>query len=202
VIGRLHGTLLALQPPYLLLDVGGVGYEIEAPLSTCATLPALQAAVTLHTHLALRDDAQVLYGFATLAERELFRHLIRISGVGAKLALTILAGADAAELARCVRDDDVAALVRLPGIGRKTAQRLIVELRDRLPEAASFGTASGDGRRGGGAGPASPEREAREALVALGFKPDEAQRRVREVAAPELATEELVRRALQASVRG
>ena len=145
MIGRLRGRLLLKQPPYLLVDVGGVGYEVEAPLSTCAVLPALNAEVTLHTHLAVREDAQVLYGFATPAERELFRNLIKVSGIGAKLALTILSGADADELARCVRDEDVAMLTRLPGIGRKTAQRLIVELRDRLPATGLAGATATPG---------------------------------------------------------
>jgi len=197
MIGRLRGMLRVKQPPHLLVEVGGgVGYEVEAPLSTCAVLPALNAEVTLHTHLAVREDAQVLYGFATLAERDLFRSLIKVSGIGARLALTILSGADADELARYVRDDDVSALTRLPGIGRKTAQRLLVELRDRLPVTAlATGTSHG-------ATPSSGESEARAALVALGFKPDEASRRLREIADPALSTEELIKRALQTSVKG
>ena len=150
MIGRLRGTLLNKQPPTLLIEVGGVGYDVEAPLSTFAVLPAVNQEAILHTHLAVREDAQVLYGFATLGERDLFRDLIKVSGIGAKLALTILSGTDADELARCVRDDDVAALTRLPGIGRKTAQRLLVELRDRMP-----------GDLAGGPGPAA--RRARRA---------------------------------------
>ena len=197
MIGRLRGTLLNKQPPTLLLEVGGIGYDVEAPLSTFAVLPAVNQEAILHTHLAVREDAQVLYGFATLAERDLFRDLIKVSGIGAKLALTILSGTDADELARCVRDDDVAALTRLPGIGRKTAQRLLVELRDRMPNDLA-GTTGGDG-----AGrPQSPENDAREALISLGFKPDDAARRLREVADPSLSAEELIRRALQATVRG
>jgi Holliday junction DNA helicase RuvA len=196
VIGRLRGTLLHKQPPTLLIEVGGIGYDVEAPLSTFAALPAVNEEAILHTHLAVREDSQVLYGFATLSERDLFRDLIKVSGIGAKLALTILSGSDAAELARCVRDDDVAALTRLPGIGRKTAQRLLVELRDRLPEAGPAGTAT----------PAtaerSPESDAREALISLGFKPDYAARRLREVADPALSAEELIRLALQTTVRG
>jgi Holliday junction DNA helicase RuvA len=195
MIGRLRGTLLHKQPPLLLLEVGGVGYDVEAPLSTFAVLPPVNAEAVLHTHLAVREDSQVLYGFATLAERDLFRNLIKVSGIGAKLALTILSGTDADELARCVRDDDVAALTRLPGIGRKTAQRLLVELRDRLPDVQP-----GSGRAAGGK--PAPENDAREALISLGFKPDDAARRLREVADPSLSAEELIRRALQTTVRG
>ena len=198
MIGRLRGTLLNKQPPTLLIEVGGVGYDVEAPLSTFAVLPAVNQEAVLHTHLAVREDAQVLYGFATLGERDLFRDLIKVSGIGAKLALTILSGTDADELARCVRDDDVAALTRLPGIGRKTAQRLLVELRDRMPG----DLAGGPGATGGTARPQSPENDAREALISLGFKPDDAARRLREVADPSLSAEELIRRALQATVRG
>ena len=197
MIGRLRGTLLNKQPPTLLIEVGGVGYDVEAPLSTFAVLPAVNQEAILHTHLAVREDAQVLYGFATLGERDLFRDLIKVSGIGAKLALTILSGTDADELARCVRDDDVAALTRLPGIGRKTAQRLLVELRDRMP-----GDLAGGSGAGGTARPQSPENDAREALISLGFKPDDAARRLREVADPSLSAEELIRRALQATVRG
>ena len=197
MIGRLRGTLLNKQPPTLLIEVGGVGYDVEAPLSTFAVLPTVNQEAILHTHLAVREDAQVLYGFATLGERDLFRDLIKVSGIGAKLALTILSGTDADELARCVRDDDVAALTRLPGIGRKTAQRLLVELRDRMP-----GDLAGGPGAGGTARPQSPENDAREALISLGFKPDDAARRLREVADPSLSAEELIRRALQATVRG
>ena len=197
MIGRLRGTLLNKQPPTLLIEVGGVGYDVEAPLSTFAVLPAVNQEAILHTHLAVREDAQVLYGFATPAERELFRNLIKVSGIGAKLALTILSGTDADELARCVRDDDVAALTRLPGIGRKTAQRLLVELRDRMQ-----GNLAGGPGVGGTARPQSPENDAREALISLGFKPEDAARRLREVADPSLSAEELIRRALQATVRG
>jgi Holliday junction DNA helicase RuvA len=195
MIGRLRGTLLTKQPPTLLIEVGGVGYDVEAPLSTFAVLPPINQEAILHTHLAVREDAQVLYGFATLGERDLFRDLIKVSGIGAKLALTILSGTDADELARCVRDDDVAALTRLPGIGRKTAQRLLVELRDRMPDDLT-------GTTGAATRPQSPEHDAREALISLGFKPDDAARRLREVADPSLSAEELIRRALQATVRG
>lgn len=196
MIGRLRGQLVVKRPPHLLLDVNGVGYEVEAPLSTIFALPALGDEVMLHTHLAVRDDAQTLYGFASEAERSLFRTLIKVSGVGAKLALAILSGASIDEFARWIHNDDVAALVRLPGIGRKTAQRLIVEMRDRLPEQPAEASQVG----AGGGMPA--DVEAREALIALGFKPAEAARRVREIDTEGLSTEEIIRRALQFSVRG
>ena len=130
MIGRLHGEIVYKHPPRLMLDVGGVGYEIEAPMSTFYALPETGAKVTLLTHLAVREDAHVLYGFAREAERELFRALLKISGVGAKMALAILSGMTADEFARCVQSADTAALTRLPGIGKKTAERLIVEMRD------------------------------------------------------------------------
>ena len=134
MIGRLTGTLLAKQPPALLLDVAGVGYELEAPMTTFYTLPAVGETVTLHTHLVVREDAHLLFGFASEDERRLFRALIKVSGVGARLALTILSGVSADEFVRCVQDSDTATLVRLPGIGKKTAERLIVEMRDRLDD--------------------------------------------------------------------
>ena len=196
MIGRLRGELAAKHPPHLLIDVGGVGYEVEAPLSTIFALPPLGGGVTLWTHLAVRDDAQALYGFASEAERALFRTLIKVSGVGAKLALAILSGASIDEFARWVHDNDVAALVRLPGIGKKTAERLIVEMRDRLPDTVP-GTASG---AAGGAMPS--DVEAREALIALGFKPAEAASRVREIGGEGMTTEEIIRRALKSSVKG
>lgn len=143
MIGRLRGEIVVKRPPHLLVDVGGVGYELEAPMSTFYDLPAVGAAVLLHTHLVIREDAHVLYAFAREAERALFRSLLRVSGVGPKMALAILSGMNADEFARCVQRDDAAALSRLPGIGKKTAERLIIEMRDRLarPDAADFGVA-------------------------------------------------------------
>ena len=134
MIGRLRGILAEKKPPYLLLDVNGVGYELEAPMGTIFQLPEVGAEVTLHTHLAVRDDAHLLFAFATEAERTLFRTLIKVNGVGAKLALTILSGISADDFARCVQESDTASLVRLPGVGKKTAERLVVEMRDRLDD--------------------------------------------------------------------
>ncbi len=136
MIGRLHGQLVYKQPPHLMLEASGVGYELEASLSTFYQLPEVGAEVTLYTHLAVRDDAHLLYAFATLNERSLFRSLIKVSGVGAKLALLILSGMNVDMFTRCIQEGDSAALTRLPGIGKKTAERLVMEMRDRIHEVA------------------------------------------------------------------
>lgn len=194
MIGFLRGRLAAKAPPSLLLDVGGVGYEVEAPLSTFEALPAVGEAVFLHTHLVVREDAHVLYGFASTAERSLFRNLLRVNGVGARLGLTLLSGLSVEEFHRCVHGGDVAALVRLPGIGRKTAERLVIELRDRLPDLPPAAAVAG-------AAPASetasPVQEALSALVALGFKPPEAARLVAAIAVEGRCCEEIIRDALR-----
>ena len=191
MIGRLEGVLRERQPPTLLVDVGGVGYEIEAPMTTFYSLPPMGGAVVLYTHQAVRDDAPCLYGFARRAERDTFRRLLRVTGVGGKVALALLSGLDADGLARCVQAGDAAALSRIPGIGKKTAARLLFELRDRLP---------GAGGAGGADVPEDPVAEAVAALAALGFPPNEASRRVSAVDAAGLASEEIVRAALRAVV--
>jgi Holliday junction DNA helicase RuvA len=195
MIGRLRGELAAKHPPWLLLDVQGVGYELEAPMSTFYQLPALGQPVTLVTHLAIRDDAHVLYGFFQEAERTLFRSLLKVSGVGAKMALAILSGMSVDEFARCVQAADSAALVRLPGIGKRTAERLIVEMRDRLEGVAA---PVGPGRTPlpGGIQPGAVT-EAAEALVALGYKPADANRMVQAVAIEGQSSEQIIRGALQ-----
>ena len=193
MIGRLTGTLAHKQPPQLLLDVQGVGYEVEAPMSTFYQLPETGARVVLHTHLVVREDAHILFGFATESERALFRQLIRVNGVGAKLALAILSSISADDLSRVVQEQDVTALCRVPGIGKKTAERLLVELKDRLTVGVDAA------RLPGGAlasTPRSSRSEAQEALVALGYKPQEAERLVRNAGA-DLTTEEIIRQALQ-----
>ncbi|HXG28383.1 MAG TPA: Holliday junction branch migration protein RuvA [Nevskiales bacterium] len=202
MIGRLRGRLAAKQPPYLLIDVGGVAYEVEAPLSTFYGLPEVGAEVTLHTHLAVREDAHSLYGFSSLAERALFRSLIRVSGIGAKLALLILSGMNVDAFTRCVQEGDSGALTRLPGIGKKTAERLIVEMRDRIGalELGPEFVPSGE-RPAAVAAPASATEDAVAALVALGYKPPDASRMVRAVDSDGLPSEEIIRRALQAVVR-
>ena len=196
MIGRLRGELVVKHPPQLMLDVQGVGYELEAPMSTFYHLPALGQQVSLFTHLAIRDDAHVLYGFAREAERVLFRSLLKVSGVGAKMALAILSGMSADEFGRCVQESDSASLVRLPGIGKRTAERLIVEMRDRLDIGA--GVSGGTGAVPlPGAAPATPVAEAVEALVTLGYKPPEAGRMVRAVPTQGLSSEEIIRAALK-----
>lgn len=197
MIGRLKGILVRKAAPVLLVDVQGVGYEVEAPMSTFYQLPAVDSEVTLHTHLIVREDAQILCGFATESERRLFRSLIRITGVGAKLALAILSGMSADDFARCVQDNDVVSLTRLPGVGKKTAERLIIEMRDRLAdweagEAALPATAPTVAPAAG--------REAVSALIALGYRPQEASRMVQLVESEGLASEDIIREALKASI--
>lgn len=198
MISRLSGTLVSKHPPLLVLDVNGVGYEVEAPLSVFYDLPETGKPLVLLTHLSITDSAHTLYGFSSEAERTLFRQLLKISGIGAKLALTILSGASGQELAQYVADRDTAALTRLPGIGKKTAERIIIELRDKLgdlPEPAG-------GLPGGGpATNGSATAEAKNALSALGYKPQEVSRMVQSVAKPEMETEEIIRLALQSTVK-
>jgi Holliday junction DNA helicase RuvA len=202
LIGRIQGKLLSKQPPGLLVDVHGVGYELEAPMSTFYQLPALGEEVVLHTHMVVREDAQLLYAFYSIGERSLFRSLIRINGVGPKLGLTILSGISAEAFARAVQEGDAAALTGLPGVGKKTAERLIVELRDKLgdditpipADAAATATAIGGHQP-------SPVSDAVSALTALGYKAQEASRMVRAVDAAGLETEAIIRAALQGAAR-
>lgn len=200
MIGRLCGKILEKSPPFLLLDVHGVGYEVEAPMSTFYNLPLdKDAVVILHTHLLVRDDAHLLFGFARLTERSMFRTLIKINGVGAKMALAILSGMDADEFAQCILAEDANALTRLPGVGKKTAERLIVEMRDKLPkhDGGSELTARIDGKGRDPAEGESPKVQASSALVSLGYKPVEAARMVAVVESDGLATEEIIRLALK-----
>ncbi|MCE3284064.1 MAG: ATP-dependent helicase RuvA [Steroidobacteraceae bacterium] len=200
MIGFLRGKLAAKHPPALLLDVHGVGYEVEAPMSTFYGLPAVGAEVGLHTHLVVREDAHVLFGFGTERERSLFRELIKVSGVGPRIALGILSGATVEEFHRCVETQDTAALTRIPGIGRKTAERLIVEMRDRLKALGSGTPFEVKGPVGSGAQAApNPHAEAFSALVALGYKPPEVTRLLQKVDASVTTTEELIRHALRAA---
>lgn len=195
MIGQLRGKLLEKQPPALLLDVNGVGYEVEAPMSTFYNLPALGEQVTILTHMHVREDAQLLFGFSTREERSLFRNLIKVSGVGAKLALTVLSGISVADFTATVHGGDATSLTRLPGIGRKTAERLVMEMRDKLD--ADGNTASGIP-----AAPLDPSHDAISALQALGYKPAEAARLLKKVSAPDLSSEELIRLALRQAVKG
>ncbi len=195
MIGRLNGKILQKHPPQLLIDVQGVGYEVDAPMSTFYQLPDVGSEVTLHTHMVVREDAQLLYGFASETERTLFRHLIKISGVGPKLALTILSGMGADAFVACVQDGDAAALVRMPGIGKKTAERLIIELRDKLKDAQPQNESSSV--LAVKSANNSPISDAVSALIALGYKPQEASRMVRTVSTDGLNTEEIIRLSLQ-----
>lgn len=203
MIGRLRGTLLEKRPPMLLVDVQGVGYEVEAPMSTFYELPALGEAVSLRTHLVIKDDAHSLYGFASEQERSLFRALIKVSGVGPKLALTLLSGIRAEDFVRCVEHQDITALVRLPGIGKKTAERLLIEMRDRVQN-LDFSAAPSLPGAARQPAPVSAEDhvgDAVSALIALGYKPAEASRLVREVETDGLSSEEIIRQALQRAMR-
>ncbi len=203
MIGRLVGEIIHKKPPQVLLDVQGVGYEVDAPMTTFYDLPEVGERTVLLTHLIVREDAQLLYGFSSESERSMFRHLIRINGVGPKLALTILSGMSGSELARCVHDNNVTALVKLPGVGKKTAERLIVELKDRLKElVAAVGQADVSTEVSFQPPAASPLEEAVSALVALGYKPPEATRMVRSIESAELGSEDIIRQALQAAAKG
>jgi Holliday junction DNA helicase RuvA len=196
MIGSVHGRIVLKTPPQLTVEVGGLGYELEAPMSTFFLLPAVGEEVRLLTHLVVREDAHILYAFATENERRLFRSLIKVSGVGPKIALALLSGISVEAFASCVQNQDIAALTRVPGIGRKTAERLVVEMRDRLgPSAdpAAFAVASTPAA-------ANPEAEAFGALVALGYRPAEATRLLKAAGPGTHSTEELIRRALQGAI--
>jgi Holliday junction DNA helicase RuvA len=198
MIARLAGILVSKQPPLLVIDVAGVGYEVEAPLPMFYDLPETGQPVVILTHLSVKEDSHTLYGFASESERTLFRQLLKISGIGAKLALTILSGASGDELARFVAEGDAASLTRLPGIGKKTAERIIIELRDKLeglPAGGAPGVGSGKAQAGSALG------EATNALIALGYKPQEAGRMARSVTQPEMSVEEILRLALQSTVK-
>ena len=197
MIGRLKGVLAVKQPPWLIVDVGGVVYELEAPMSTIFDLPETGREVALFTHYAVKEDTVALYGFLREAERTLFRTLQKVSGIGAKTSLAVLSGASVDEFARLVQTADIAALTRIPGIGKKTAERIVVELRDRVDgiALASAGTSNG------GAGPKDPVAEASVALQQLGYRPVEVARLVKDAAAAGDDAEAIIRKALKAALR-
>ena len=212
MIGRLKGELIEKQPPQLVIDVQGVGYEVEASMNTFYRLPELGSTLTLFTHFVVREDAQLLYGFYDKEERSLFRTLIKANGVGPKLAITILSGISTSEFVRCVNDGDTASLVKLPGVGKKTAERLIVEMKDKLKDlqVKDFGefqlSGGGDPDLAEPVMPATDHRaEAESALVALGYKPVQA---TKAIAAAEKAlgagasSEDLIRQSLKSMVTG
>ena len=202
MIGYLRGRVLQKQPPFLLLDVHGVGYEVEATMATFYDMPDSGGEFALYTHLVVREDAQLLYGFASETERSLFRALIRVSGIGARLALAILSGMSVNDFIRCVRARDAAALTRLPGVGKKTAERLIVEMADRLADGPDVPAAGRVNLQGAAtAAGEDPVADAVSALITLGYKPAEASRMIRAVASDTDGNREaLIKAALQASI--
>lgn len=200
MIGQLKGTLLEKQPPQLLLDVQGVGYEIDAPMSTFYKLPAIGQPITLLTHFVVREDAQQLFGFYTAQERQLFRTLLKVNGVGPRLSLTILSSIDIDEFVRCVVNNDTASLVRVPGVGKKTAERLIIEIKDKLaswqqqdPKVLNL-LPLGNARN-------QNMQDAISALISLGYKPQEASRALSKLDEEQITSEEMIRRALKEMVR-
>jgi Holliday junction DNA helicase RuvA len=197
MIGRIRGTLISLDEHTVLVDVAGIGYELDVTANTLSTLPGVGHDVLLFTHLSIREDAHSLYGFESRGERDLFRTLIKISGVGPKLALNLLSGIDVIELARCIRDSDIARLVKLPGVGRKTAERLVVELKDRIERLVAIPALvrpkASDATR-------HVIEEAERALIKLGYRPAEASRAIGSAYVQGQSTEDVVRIALRRMV--
>jgi Holliday junction DNA helicase RuvA len=190
VIGFLRGRIAAKHPPALLLDVGGVGYELEAPMSTFYRLPDTGQPLSLVTHLVVREDAHILFGFFTEAERALFRTLLKISNVGPRTALGVLSGMSVEGFYQCIREKDIASLMKIPGVGQKTADRLWLEMKDRLPESPGTDAAALPAR-------SKAEGEAHGALLALGYKPGEVVRMLKDLDGVRLSTEEMIREALR-----
>jgi Holliday junction DNA helicase RuvA len=195
VIGSLRGRLTLKQPPRILVECAGVGYEIETPMSTFLELPRIGSEIFLHTHLQVREDAHALFGFATEEEKQLFRALLRISGVGAKMALAILSGMSVADFQRCVLREDSAMLIKIPGVGRKTAERLIIEMRDRIDQQAAMPRTAA-----GRTAPPDARSEAFDALVALGYKPQEVKRLLGQMDMHDKSAEDIIRSALRQAV--
>jgi holliday junction DNA helicase RuvA len=200
MIGRLRGTLVEKQPPYLLIDVNGVGYELQAPMTTFYRLPVLGAEAILHTHLSITENLHQLFGFIDQRDRSLFRTLIKVNGVGPKLAIAILSGMEADDIARCVRENNIKALTKVPGIGAKTAERLVIELRDRLKnwdtppdDLLAYGESRVEAVSGNNLD------EAESALISLGYKPVEATKMIALAAKQKTGAscEELIRIALR-----
>lgn len=208
MIGRIRGILLEKQPPEVLIEAGGVGYEVQMPMTSFYQLPEVDQEATVYIHFVVREDAQLLFGFADKKERALFRELIKVNGVGPKLALTILSGMSASQFIQCVSHDDVSGLVKLPGVGKKTAERLVIEMRDRLkklleqqaeagvpvgsplpiPEESTFVVVS------------DVKEEALSALVALGYKSPQASKVINSVFREDMTSEDLIRESLRSMV--
>ncbi len=200
MIGMLRGKLIERQAPDLMLDVNGVGYELQASMMTFYDLPELGQEVTLHTHFVVREDAQILYAFSSTAERSLFRTLLKVNGVGPKMALAIVSGMTVDEFAERVKAGDAIGLTRLPGVGKKTAERLIIEMRDRLPKTEDASSAQSASKPDQLSIKSNPEEEAVNALLALGYKPTEASKMVSRQANQELSVEAMIRNALKESL--
>ena len=208
MIGRIAGILIEKQPPELMVDVTGVGYEITAPMTTFYRLPVVNENVALYTHLTIRDDAHLLYGFHDKTERALFRALIKVNGVGPKMALAILSGIESDEFVRCVESNDITTLVRVPGVGKKTAERLIIEMRDKLkqlaiePALAPFqGADSENASQVGHINERNVRADAESALIALGYKPAEASKAINALDIGGLSSEQVIRMALKGMVK-
>jgi Holliday junction DNA helicase RuvA len=204
VIGRLRGTLAEKQPPHLILDVNGLGYELEVPMTTLYRLPSVGEPLTLHTHLVVREDAQLLYGFFGKRERDFFRELIRLNGVGPKLALALMSSLEVDELVRCVQSQDTSALTKVPGVGKKTAERLLVELKDRFKAwetvPAMFALVPNQPGGPDAAPVATAENDAVSALISLGYKPQEASKAISAIKEKGLSSEDMIRRALKGMI--
>ncbi|WP_375753521.1 Holliday junction branch migration protein RuvA [Vibrio sp. HN007] len=208
MIGRLRGTLIEKQPPELLIEVAGIGYEVQMPMSCFYELPEIGQEAVVYTHFVVREDAQLLYGFNTVKERALFREVIKANGVGPKLGLAILSGMTAAQFVGCVEREDISTLIKLPGVGKKTAERLVVEMKDRLKgwgagdlftpatDAAPMDSISGSES----STPTNAVDEAVSALIALGYKPQQASKVVSQVASEDMTSETLIREALKSMV--
>jgi Holliday junction DNA helicase RuvA len=197
MIGFLRGRLAARQAPTVLIECAGVGYEVETPLSTFLELPEVGSDVFLYTQLLVREDAHTLYGFSSGAEKTLFKTLLKVSGVGAKMGLAILSAMTVADFERCVQVEDTAMLVKIPGVGKKTAERLIIEMRDKIGTGHEMSTSSRTSRI---SGDSSPRAEAIDALVTLGYKPAEVNRMLAKIDMQDQSAEDIIRQALRKAV--
>ena len=190
MIGSLRGTLTWKQAPTVIIECAGVGYDVETPMSTFFELPSVGTEVFLFTHLLVREDAQILYGFATESERSLFRTLLKVRGVGARITLAVLSAMSAGDFSRCIEYEDTTALSKIPGIGKKTAERLIVEMRDKIDATASDGISRVNVEQGA-------KSEAVDALVALGYKPAEVNKLIAKLDIEDMSAEDIIRLALK-----
>lgn len=207
MIGRLRGVILEKQAPDLLLEVGGVGYELQLPLTSFYLLPAVGQEAIIYTHFVVREDAQLLYGFINPTERSLFRQLLKANGIGPKMALAILSGLTAAQFVRCVQQDDITTLVKLPGVGKKTAERLLVEMRDRLKDWGLTPSTPitdhlvlGDDGLQDFARQDNPETDAVSALVSLGYSQAQAAAAVKKVYQADFTSEQLIKASLKSMI--